>query len=62
MLHDLFTIAVDGRRQGGWILLLPTVHMKQQNYTIFYKTTCWVFATLPAKHLPQKLWNYRHIS
>ena len=25
MLHDLFTISVNGRRQGGWILLLPTV-------------------------------------
>ena len=25
MLHDLFTIAVNGRRQGDWILLLPTV-------------------------------------
>ena len=26
MLHDLFTIAVNGRHQGGWILLLPTVY------------------------------------
>ena len=25
MLHDLFTIAVNGKRQGSWILLLPTV-------------------------------------
>ena len=25
MLHNLFTIAVSGRRQEGWILLLPTV-------------------------------------
>ena len=25
MLHDLFTIAVNGKRQGGRILLLPTV-------------------------------------
>ena len=26
MLHDLFTIAVNGKRQGGRILLLPTVY------------------------------------
>ena len=25
MLHDLFPIAVNGKCQGGWILLLPTV-------------------------------------
>ena len=42
MLHDLFTIAVNGRRQGFWILLLPAVtpyilafKLKEKEMSIF---------------------------
>ena len=33
MLHDLFTIAVNARWQGGWILSLPTVDICITNGT-----------------------------
>ena len=38
MLHDLFTIAVNGRCQGGWILLLPTVNIEMGKVW-----RCWKF-------------------